>query len=80
LLHITDGYERYLPLDNCSAFPFENYMQTLKLLFKKPDKPLEQVVLRYQKRRHLNNNIKSKKESKLAGPRQRSSLIQNTTI
>lgn len=28
LLHITDDYERYGPLDNCSAFPFANYMQT----------------------------------------------------
>lgn len=79
LLHIADDYERYGPLDNCSAFPFENYMQTLKSLIRKPDKPLEQIVLRYQERRQLINNVKSKKEYKLAGPHNKGPLIQNTT-
>jgi len=79
LLHIADDYERYGPLDNCSAFPFENYMQTLKSLIRKPDKPLEQVVLRYQARRKLKNNVKSKKEFKLTGSHNRGPLIQNTT-
>jgi len=79
LLHIADDYERYGPLDNCSAFPFENYMQTLKSLIRKPDKPLEQVVLRYQERKKLKNNVKSKKEFKLTGSHNRGPLIQNTT-
>lgn len=80
LLHIADDYERYGPLDNCSAFPFENYMQTLKSLIRKPDKPLEQIVLRYQERRQLIiNNVKSKTEYKLAGPHNKGPLIQNTT-
>lgn len=30
LSHICDDYIRFGPFDNCSTFPFENYMGTLK--------------------------------------------------
>lgn len=30
LLHIVNDYKRFGPLDNISAFPFENYMKSLK--------------------------------------------------
>lgn len=30
LIHIADDYERFGPLDNISAFPFENFMKNLK--------------------------------------------------
>jgi len=30
LLHLCDDYKNYGPLDNCSCFPFENFMQVLK--------------------------------------------------
>jgi len=46
LNHICDDYVKFGPLDNCSTFPFENYMSTLKKLIRKPDKPLIQVVKR----------------------------------
>lgn len=33
LLHLADDYSNYGPLDNCSCFPFENYMKVLKKCF-----------------------------------------------
>jgi len=47
LLHIVDDYKRFGSLDNCSCFPFENFMKTLKKMIRKHEKPLEQVVKRY---------------------------------
>jgi len=47
LLHITDDYKQYGALDQCSCFPFENYLQILKKMVRKFEKPLEQVVNRY---------------------------------
>jgi len=40
LTHTCDDYIKFSPLDNCSTFPFENYMSTLKNLIRKPEKPL----------------------------------------
>jgi len=48
LLHILDDYRRFGTLDNCSCFPFENYMKTLKRMIRKHEKPLEQVINRHQ--------------------------------
>ncbi|CAI6367343.1 unnamed protein product [Macrosiphum euphorbiae] len=48
LNHISDDYDMYGPLDNVSAFPFENYMGQLKKMLRKPHKPLEQIVKRYR--------------------------------
>lgn len=47
LLHLTDDYQLYGPLDNCSAFPFENFMKELKSKVRKHEKPLEQLINRY---------------------------------
>jgi len=47
LLHITDDYKKYGALDQCSCFPFENYLQFLKKMVRKYEKPLEQVINRY---------------------------------
>lgn len=47
LLHVVADYKKYGPLDNCSFFPFENYMKTLKKMIRKHEKPLEQVMNRY---------------------------------
>lgn len=48
LLHLADDYIKHGPLDNCSAFPFENYMKSLKGMLRKHEKPLQQVVKRYE--------------------------------
>lgn len=44
LIHLPDDYNRFGPLDCCSAFPFENFMKELKNMLRKNEKPLQQVV------------------------------------
>lgn len=39
LIHLVDDVKRFGPLDNFSAFKFENYMQTLKKYLRKAEKP-----------------------------------------
>uniref|UniRef100_A0A8D9F003 Uncharacterized protein n=1 Tax=Cacopsylla melanoneura TaxID=428564 RepID=A0A8D9F003_9HEMI len=46
LLHIADDVSTFGPLDNCSPFKFENYLQTFKKHIRKGSKPLQQVVKR----------------------------------
>jgi len=46
LLHLSDDYNYYGPLDNSSAFAFENYMKELKSNVRKHDKPLVQLINR----------------------------------
>jgi len=60
LLHIVDDYRTHGPLDNCSAFPFENYMKALKSRIRKHDKPLEQLINRYNEiynNQNINSNL-----------------------
>ncbi|CAI6376584.1 unnamed protein product [Macrosiphum euphorbiae] len=57
LLHLVDDYITYGPLDNCSCFPFENYMKFLKRMLRKHEKPLEQIIKRYGEI-IINDNIK----------------------
>ncbi|KAB0790335.1 hypothetical protein PPYR_15329 [Photinus pyralis] len=55
LLHLVDDTNRFGPLDNFSAFPFENYMKTLKRMVRKTHQPLQQVVRRSQESWHSRN-------------------------
>lgn len=81
LLHFVDNYERYGPLDLCSAFPFENYMKVLKAMLRKPHKPLEQVVMRYSETGNIIIDIPEEKQSyTLLGPHDQGPLINNITI
>lgn len=64
MLHLVDDYNTYGSLDNCSAFPFENYMKTLKRMLRKHEKPLQQVVKRY-KEQCINENIEFSNNSEL---------------
>ncbi|KAE9542483.1 hypothetical protein AGLY_003344 [Aphis glycines] len=50
LIHLCDDYNLYGPLDNVSCFKFENYICGLKKMVRKNDKPLQQVVKRFQER------------------------------
>lgn len=43
LLHLNEDVLMYGSLDNFSAFPFENYMQSIKKMLRKADKPLQQL-------------------------------------
>jgi len=56
LLHISDDYNNFGPLDNISAFPFENYMKTLKKMIKKHDKPLQQIIKRFYEQKNVNTH------------------------
>ncbi|XP_076247885.1 uncharacterized protein LOC143187548 [Calliopsis andreniformis] len=47
LLHITQDVKNHGPLDNFSAFPFENFLQSILRSIRKSDKHLEQIVKRY---------------------------------
>lgn len=47
LLHICTDVRKYGPVDQFSAFPFENHMTYIKKLIRKPDKPLQQLAKRY---------------------------------
>lgn len=54
LLHISDDVALHGALDNFSAFRYENYMQCIKNMLRKSEKPLEQIARRYHER-VLNN-------------------------
>ncbi|XP_072141646.1 uncharacterized protein [Dermacentor andersoni] len=54
LIHVADDVNTYGPLDNYSAFPFENYMCRLKKYVRKPERPLEQLHNRILEERSFN--------------------------
>lgn len=56
LLHLVDDVRKFGVLDNFSNFESENFLQYLRKLVRKNDKPLQQVVRRYYE------SIKSGKE------------------
>lgn len=49
-LHLPEEAELHGELDNISAFPFENFMGTLKKLIRKPELPLQQAIRRLHER------------------------------
>jgi len=46
LLHLSEDVRVYSPLDNFSAFPFENYLQSILKTIRKNEKPLAQIIKR----------------------------------
>lgn len=46
LIHIADDVDTFGPLDNCSSFKYENFLQFFKNRVRKSEKPLQQVVKR----------------------------------
>lgn len=82
LLHLVEDYKKYGPLDNCSTFPFENYMKVIKSMLRKPDKPLEQVIVRYNEGDLLKSKIEDTDRSinmSLLGTHNFGPLLDNTT-
>lgn len=47
LLYLYDDYIRFGPLNNVNCFSFENYLQIIKNQIRKPGKPQEQLINRY---------------------------------
>ncbi|XP_070516695.1 uncharacterized protein [Cardiocondyla obscurior] len=54
LIHINEDVLQFGALDSFSAFPFENYMQSIKKMLMKPDKPLQQLYRRISENCHKN--------------------------
>ena len=52
-LHVHQDVLRYGPLESYSAFKFENFLQKLKWLVHKGEKPLQQIVKRYSEMDHV---------------------------
>ncbi|XP_025408468.1 uncharacterized protein LOC112682162 [Sipha flava] len=83
LLHLVDDYDRFGSLDNCCTFSFKNYMKVLKSMIRKPDKPLEQVIIRYNEGEKSTSNLKKKcdsmknSEGLLIGQHNKGPLINN---
>ncbi|XP_076242314.1 uncharacterized protein LOC143184162, partial [Calliopsis andreniformis] len=47
LLHVCNDVRKFGVLDNFSAFPYENFLGSLKKLLRKSEKPLQQLARRY---------------------------------
>jgi len=56
LVHLVDDVKKFGPLDNFSAFRFENHMQVFKKYLRKAEKPLEQVVRRCIEKENLSTS------------------------
>ena len=62
-------------LQNFSAFPFENYLQSFGRFIRKGDKPLSQVVRRIIEQDHINSC-----NSEFKTDREKNYMCQNTLI
>ncbi|XP_071652770.1 uncharacterized protein [Temnothorax longispinosus] len=58
LSHLCDDVKKFGILQNFSAFPYENYMQSILRMIRKNDKPLEQIVCRIsEQNNYINPNL-----------------------
>lgn len=64
VIHLPADVKVHGALDNFSSFPFENFLQTLKKLVRKPKFPLQQVVRRISELdgKRMNRSVKIVKE------------------
>ncbi|VEN37174.1 unnamed protein product [Callosobruchus maculatus] len=58
LLHLAEDVDHLGALDSFSAFPFENFLKTLKSLIRKHEKPLQQLHRRYVEASQTTTNLK----------------------
>ncbi|XP_077540823.1 uncharacterized protein LOC144153059 [Haemaphysalis longicornis] len=76
LSHLAADVEHLGPLDSWSAFPFENYMSTLKKMVRKPEFPLEQLCNRLAEQAPLfEKAVKVDDRPLFSGPHNRGPLI-----
>lgn len=75
LIHLANDVRKFGPLSNFTAFPFENFMQTLKGMLRKPKYPLEQVVRRLAERNGFPRIPKEK--ASLKKPHRNGPLVGN---
>ncbi|KAE9522831.1 hypothetical protein AGLY_016793 [Aphis glycines] len=64
LLHLVNDVEEFGPVDNFSAYRFENYLGKLKKKIRKDDKPLQQIARRYTE---IGNNLKIDRTNSVCG-------------
>ncbi|XP_073669952.1 uncharacterized protein [Paramisgurnus dabryanus] len=57
LVHLAQDVRQHGCLDNISAFPYENHLQKLKKLVRKPQRPLAQMVRRLSEQNQQNQII-----------------------
>lgn len=57
LLYLCDDVKKFGQLQKFSAFPFENYMQSILKMIRKNNKPLEQIVCRISEQNNVNFNL-----------------------
>jgi hypothetical protein len=56
LLHITDDAKHFGSLNNCSCFPFENYLSSVKRLVRNGKSPLQQIAKRLKEKEFSYNS------------------------
>jgi len=79
LLHLYDDVIKFGTLQEFSAFPFENYLQSILKMIRKNDKILEQIVCRIREQNLCANDNKKLKiiNNKLHNPHFNGPLINN---
>lgn len=50
LIHVANDVENFGTLDSYSSFQFENFLQEIKKLIRKPNLPLQQIIRRYKEK------------------------------
>ena len=77
LSHISSDAAEFECLDNCSAFPYENYLQQLKKKIRSSRRPLVQVVKRIQENEQLKNPYHIKIEHPISTKKSDNAYILN---
>ncbi|KAK0154734.1 hypothetical protein N1851_002949 [Merluccius polli] len=72
LVHLAQDVRQHGCLDNISAFPYENHLQKLKKLVRKPERPLPQMLRRLSEQNQIMklsiNKSVSLKKAHFVGP------------
>ena len=53
LIHLGRAVRKFGPIDKFSAFPYENYLKSIKGMIRKPNYPLQQVIRRLHEQRQV---------------------------
>lgn len=77
LQHLIDDYNHFGPLDNASAFPFENHMRILKKTVRKAAQPLQQAVKRYEEKMKFQMCCTNNSDPVLKKPHTNGPLMHN---
>ena len=81
LSHISSDANEFGCLDNCSAFPFENYLQVLKKKIRSSRRPLVQIIKRIKECDTLKNPYKCKEDSKTKSfPESKAYILDERTV